>query len=100
MFVNLVTVLTLNEEVDNAVAEENPDKDNDKKDTPLKEDDPTALAKMLDGYGADGHTLAHWCAKRGQYYFQVIFNYFNLLRLAKELLSCNISYAVMIHEMR
>lgn len=27
--------------------------------------DPVELAQMLDGFGADGHTLTHWCAKRG-----------------------------------
>ena len=27
--------------------------------------DPAALGSMLGGYGMDGHTLAHWCAKRG-----------------------------------
>ena len=27
--------------------------------------DPEALAPLLDGHGADGHTLAHWSAKRG-----------------------------------
>jgi palmitoyltransferase len=31
----------------------------------LQDADPTLLAQMIDGYGADGHTLAHWCAKRG-----------------------------------
>ncbi len=31
----------------------------------IRDADPLALAQMLDGYGADGHTLAHWCAKRG-----------------------------------
>ncbi|KAL3797188.1 hypothetical protein ACHAW5_006050 [Stephanodiscus triporus] len=33
--------------------------------TALKDADPMVLAQMLDGYGADGHTLAHWSAKRG-----------------------------------
>lgn len=33
----------------------------------IKEADPVALANLLEGYGADGHTLAHWCAKRGEY---------------------------------
>lgn len=27
--------------------------------------DPVELAEFLDGFGADGHTLTHWCAKRG-----------------------------------
>lgn len=31
----------------------------------IRDADPLALAQMLDGYGADGHTLTHWCAKRG-----------------------------------
>ena len=31
----------------------------------IRDADPVALAQMLDGYGADGHTLTHWCAKRG-----------------------------------
>mmetsp|Transcript_15867 Transcript_15867/g.33291 ORF Transcript_15867/g.33291 Transcript_15867/m.33291 type:complete len:800 (-) Transcript_15867:241-2640(-) len=65
VFVNLVTVLTLNDDGENTVKEKNPDQDGHKEDVPLKEDDPAALANMLDGYGADGHTLAHWCAKRG-----------------------------------
>jgi hypothetical protein len=34
--------------------------------TALKDADPMVLAQMLDGYGADGHTLAHWCAKRSE----------------------------------
>ena len=34
--------------------------------TLLKDADPMVLAQMLDGYGADGHTLTHWCAKRGE----------------------------------
>lgn len=34
--------------------------------TVLKDADPMVLAQMLDGYGADGHTLTHWCAKRGE----------------------------------
>ena len=33
--------------------------------TVLNDADPILLAQMIDGYGADGHTLAHWCAKRG-----------------------------------
>ena len=35
-------------------------------DAALKEADPVELAQKLDGYGSDGHTLAHWCAKRGE----------------------------------
>ncbi|KAL7438432.1 hypothetical protein ACHAXH_003451 [Discostella pseudostelligera] len=31
----------------------------------IRDADPLVLAQMLDGYGADGHTLTHWCAKRG-----------------------------------
>ena len=31
----------------------------------IEEADPAALGAMLGGYGMDGHTLAHWCAKRG-----------------------------------
>ena len=42
------------------------EKDGDCSD-PMKVVDPVALAKMLDGYGSDGHTLAHWCAKRGEF---------------------------------
>lgn len=37
----------------------------------LKVDDPVAFASLLDGYGADGHTLAHWCAKRGESYLLI-----------------------------
>ena len=36
-------------------------------DAVLNEADPVELAEKLDGFGADGHTLAHWCAKRGEH---------------------------------
>jgi hypothetical protein len=39
--------------------------------TALKDADPMVLAQMLDGYGADGHTLAHWSAKRGEHCLMV-----------------------------
>lgn len=29
-------------------------------------DDCEGFANMINGHGADGHTLAHWCAKRGK----------------------------------
>ena len=29
-------------------------------------DDYEGFANMINGHGADGHTLAHWCAKRGK----------------------------------
>lgn len=31
----------------------------------VKAADPVALAQLLEGYGHDGHTLTHWCCKRG-----------------------------------
>jgi hypothetical protein len=29
-------------------------------------EDYEGFANMVNGHGADGHTLAHWCAKRGE----------------------------------
>jgi hypothetical protein len=52
IFINLIRVLV----------------NNDKKaenDIMVKIEDYEAFGNMLNGHGADGHTLAHWCAKRG-----------------------------------
>ena len=63
LFINLVTVLVLDGE--DKKGDETADEGRDE--AVLKEADPQSLAQLLDGYGADGHTLAHWCAKRGEY---------------------------------
>mmetsp|Transcript_12003 Transcript_12003/g.25830 ORF Transcript_12003/g.25830 Transcript_12003/m.25830 type:complete len:847 (+) Transcript_12003:89-2629(+) len=70
LFTNLVTVLVLGE-----VNKEKKHKEEGGEgcckvegrsdETVLKEADVESLALMLDGHGADGHTLAHWCVKRG-----------------------------------
>ena len=60
LFIDLMTVLVLNEEVAKT-------KTNEEAESILKNADPVALTQMLEGYGNDGHTLAHWCAKRGKY---------------------------------
>lgn len=59
LFLELVMVLIGEDVVQDCC--ENEDNCIDK----IKEADPVALANLLEGYGADGHTLAHWCAKRG-----------------------------------
>ena len=59
LFINLVTVLVLD-------GEDKKGDDEGRDEAVLKEADPQSLAQLLDGYGADGHTLAHWCAKRGE----------------------------------
>mmetsp|Transcript_26140 Transcript_26140/g.55137 ORF Transcript_26140/g.55137 Transcript_26140/m.55137 type:complete len:850 (+) Transcript_26140:59-2608(+) len=73
LFTNLVTVLVTGE-VNKKCNENSPNKEGEgdcnkncgsDDDSILKGADPESLAQMLDGYGADGHTLAHWCAKRG-----------------------------------
>ena len=60
LFIDLMTVLVLDEEVAKT-------KTNEEAESILKNADPVALTQMLEGYGNDGHTLAHWCAKRGKY---------------------------------
>lgn len=77
LFLNLITVLVL-EDVTPRSSGSGTNADGDRgdglladdnhevvSDVPLKDENPAALAKLLDGHGADGHTLAHWCAKRG-----------------------------------
>ncbi|KAL9183567.1 hypothetical protein ACHAXT_004423 [Thalassiosira profunda] len=62
LFVALLTVLVSEGEEstgNDAAGEEGRD------DALLEGADPEFLANALDGHGADGHTLAHWCAKRG-----------------------------------
>ena len=58
IFINLIRVLVSN--------------DDEKKDTNEETNDSLVIihdyekfATMVNGHGADGHTLAHWCAKRG-----------------------------------
>eukprot|EP00579_Thalassiosira_antarctica_P032124 CAMPEP_0202001666 /NCGR_PEP_ID=MMETSP0905-20130828/7710_1 /ASSEMBLY_ACC=CAM_ASM_000554 /TAXON_ID=420261 /ORGANISM="Thalassiosira antarctica, Strain CCMP982" /LENGTH=386 /DNA_ID=CAMNT_0048558407 /DNA_START=45 /DNA_END=1201 /DNA_ORIENTATION=+ len=67
LFTNLVTVLVLGElnVKKNEGGDSKEEGSGSDDDAVLKEADPEALAQMLDGHGADGHTLAHWCAKRG-----------------------------------
>ncbi|KAL7541778.1 hypothetical protein ACHAXR_011200 [Thalassiosira sp. AJA248-18] len=65
LFTNLVTVLILDDDKSKKEGSEAADSDEGRDDALLKSADPESLAHMLDGYGADGHTLAHWCAKRG-----------------------------------
>jgi len=70
LFMNLLTVLILDgEKKKNKDEEEQDGKGNAASDdddaATLKDANSVALAQMLDGHGADGHTLTHWCAKRG-----------------------------------
>ena len=67
LFIDLMTVLVSNNE---EVAKT---KTNEEAESILKDADPVALTQMLEGYGNDGHTLAHWCAKRGKYIIRAIF---------------------------
>ncbi len=57
----------------------------------IKDTDHVSLAQMLDGYGADGHTLAHWCAKRGRQ--RLRFNFFHKIMYSLLIIS-HFSYAL------
>jgi len=65
LFTNLATVLVLGEANKQCCDGKEGEEGGRSDDAVLKEADAESLARMLDGYGADGHTLAHWCAKRG-----------------------------------
>lgn len=71
LFLSLLTVLVSNEndesvkKKNDAEAEGAAAAAEERDESIVKGADPESLAQMLDGYGADGHTLAHWCAKRG-----------------------------------
>lgn len=55
IFINLIQVLVNDDKKDG----------NAENDGMVKIEDYETFGNMLNGYGADGHTLAHWCAKRG-----------------------------------
>jgi hypothetical protein len=58
IFINLIGVLVSNEGVEKESSAV--------KDGVIKIEDREGFSIMVNGYGVDGHTLAHWCAKRGQ----------------------------------
>ena len=60
IFVNLMKVLvTSDEKKDDEMVQEEEDK--------VVIEDYEGFASLVNGHGADGHTLAHWCAKRGMF---------------------------------
>ena len=67
LFLQLITVLVSNDEVVKTSTDNS--EDNNATEKALTEADPAFLAQLLIGYGADGHTLTHWCAKRGECIF-------------------------------
>ena len=56
IFMNLLRVL---------VNDEQKDDDGESSEGTVSIKDYESFGNMLNGHGADGHTLAHWCAKRG-----------------------------------
>ena len=68
LFIDLLAVLVSDGEIKKSVSGcDDKAKENE---AALNAADPTELAEKLDGYGADGHTLCHWCAKRGEHILQ------------------------------
>eukprot|EP00574_Skeletonema_japonicum_P008687 CAMPEP_0201729680 /NCGR_PEP_ID=MMETSP0593-20130828/19736_1 /ASSEMBLY_ACC=CAM_ASM_000672 /TAXON_ID=267983 /ORGANISM="Skeletonema japonicum, Strain CCMP2506" /LENGTH=785 /DNA_ID=CAMNT_0048222065 /DNA_START=74 /DNA_END=2431 /DNA_ORIENTATION=- len=61
LFLSLITVLISPDDIDKPVELDGVDAYEAK----VKAADPVALAVLLEGYGHDGHTLTHWCCKRG-----------------------------------
>mmetsp|Transcript_18381 Transcript_18381/g.36848 ORF Transcript_18381/g.36848 Transcript_18381/m.36848 type:complete len:778 (-) Transcript_18381:38-2371(-) len=61
LFLSLITVLVSPDDIDSPVELDGVEAYEAK----VKEADPAALAQLLEGYGNDGHTLSHWCCKRG-----------------------------------
>lgn len=61
LFMSLMTVLVSPGDIDGPIELDGIDA----YEAIVKEADPAALAQQLEGYGNDGHTLAHWCCKRG-----------------------------------
>ena len=61
LFLSLITVFISPDDIDRPVELEGIEAYEAK----IKEADPAALAQQLEGHGNDGHTLAHWCCKRG-----------------------------------
>ncbi|KAL7493559.1 hypothetical protein ACHAWT_002689 [Skeletonema menzelii] len=61
LFLSLITVLVSPDDIDNPVELDGIEAYEAK----VKEADPSSLAHLLEGYGHDGHTLSHWCCKRG-----------------------------------
>jgi len=59
IFTNLIRVLVNNDDEKKEMHEEEVSSDG------VTIDDCEGFANMINGHGADGHTLAHWCAKRG-----------------------------------
>ena len=60
IFTNLIRVLVNNDDEKKEMHEEEVSSDG------VTIDDCEGFANMINGHGADGHTLAHWCAKRGE----------------------------------
>ena len=61
LFTNLVAVLVL--DTSDTIVTTDDARDDEEV---IKGANPASLAQLLDGFGADGHTLTHWCAKRGE----------------------------------
>jgi ankyrin repeat protein len=61
LFLSLITVLVSTDDIDSPVELEGIEEYEAK----VKQADQVALAQKLEGYGNDGHTLCHWCCKRG-----------------------------------
>lgn len=79
LFLQLITVLVSNDEVVKTSTDDNSE-DNNATEKVVNEADPAKLAQLLDGYGADGHTLAHWCAKRGEcIYFHIYVTFYGIV---------------------
>lgn len=66
LFIDLVCILVEDGEKQRSNTESS-DKVESENEATLKNSDPASLAPLLDGHGHDGHTLAHWCAKRGEH---------------------------------
>ena len=67
LFIDLVCILVEDGESKQRSNAESSDKVESENEATLKNADPASLAPLLDGHGHDGHTLAHWCAKRGEH---------------------------------
>ena len=69
IFVNLMRVLVTNDE---KKEEEDAKKNEEEDDMLMVIEDYEGFASLVNGHGADGHTLAHWCAKRGMFHLNML----------------------------
>lgn len=58
IFTNLIQVLLNDDKKEDS-------RENESSDGTISIKDHEGFGNMINGHGADGHTLAHWCAKRG-----------------------------------